>query len=69
MEIFLVKLVGDDLVYVFQKKPMLRCKQVLDAMGLINHELLVEEYDYAVSPEEFLDFIEDGQVLFARHLR
>ena len=63
---FQIKVVGKPLVFVIKKRPGMLCDNVLESLGLSGYELLVEVCDFPVHPEEALDFVEPGQILYAR---
>ena len=62
---FQIKVIGKSLIHIIKKRPGMRCGDVLKNAGLSNYELLVETDDFPVEPDETLDFVEPGQVLYA----
>jgi len=65
MRSFQIKVVGKNTVFVFEKRPWMKPRDVLRTAGLEGYELRLEENDFVVYPDEYLDFVEDGQVLYA----
>jgi len=65
METFFIRLVDRPLVFVLDKRRSMTCMELMSRAGLGGYELLVEEHDFPVHPDERLDFIENGQVLYA----
>ena len=66
---FQIKVIGKPLIHIIKKRPGMRCDDVLKNTGLSNYELLVEANDFSVEPDETLNFVEPGQVLYARKIQ
>ncbi|MEW6664157.1 MAG: hypothetical protein AB1512_02905 [Thermodesulfobacteriota bacterium] len=68
MATFEIQIVGTSFKHRIVKSPKMKCKDVMALAGLNGYELFVEQDDFNVEPHESLDFVEDGQTLFAvRH--
>ena len=55
-------------ILVFHRRPCMTCREALGTVGLNDYELFVEPDDFPVHPDESLDFLEEGQVLYAKRL-
>jgi hypothetical protein len=65
-EKFWIKVLGEPLIFIIQKQPRMVCAEVMKGAGLLGYELLVEPFDFPVSDDECLDFVENHQTLYAR---
>ena len=54
--------------FLAEKRPGMTCSNMMKKAGLVGYELFVEASDFPIGPDETLDFVEEGQTLFARPL-